>query len=375
MRFDEFVEAALYDPDHGFYTTVGSAGRRGDFITSPEAGPLFGAVIANALDSWWRELGEPDPFTVIEVGAGVGTLARSVAAATPACSGALFYLMVERSDRLRAMHGEHMEVRYVEPASDADADADADAPQLDDLTAGGGNFGGPVFISLAEVPEGGLVGVVLANELLDNLAFRLLERREDGWDELFVSDELSVSYGGGTNTSEEVLREAPADVAALADQLTPAAPEGARLAIQEQARLWVQDMTSRIRYGRLVVIDYATTSTDMVDRHWLQWVRTYKGHGSGGSVFEEPGSRDITCEVAVDQLSLDVEPISHRSQADFLRAHGIAELVDEGRRIWAERAHIGDLTALKARSRIVEAEALCDPSGLGAFRVLEWRTP
>ena len=42
IRFDEFMRIALYG-DHGFYTTGGQAGRRGDFITSPEIGPLFGA--------------------------------------------------------------------------------------------------------------------------------------------------------------------------------------------------------------------------------------------------------------------------------------------------------------------------------------------
>jgi hypothetical protein len=46
--------------------------------------------------------------------------------------------------------------------------------------------------------------------------------------------------------------------------------------------------------------------------------------------------------------------------------------VDEGRRTWKERAHLGDLRAIAARSRITEAEALVDPGGLGAFRVLEW---
>jgi hypothetical protein len=46
--------------------------------------------------------------------------------------------------------------------------------------------------------------------------------------------------------------------------------------------------------------------------------------------------------------------------------------VEEGRRIWHERAHLGDLTAIKARSRVREAEALLDPDGLGAFQVLEW---
>jgi hypothetical protein len=50
------MEAALYDADAGFYATGGRAGRRGDFITSAEVGPLFGAVVAQ-LDGWWAELG------------------------------------------------------------------------------------------------------------------------------------------------------------------------------------------------------------------------------------------------------------------------------------------------------------------------------
>src|SRR3954454_6667488 len=101
IRFDQYMRIALYG-DHGFYNTGGSAGRRGDFITSPEVGPLFGAVMARALDAWWREAGSPDTFVVVEAGAGVGTLARAVLAADPTCAPALRYVLVERSDRLRA---------------------------------------------------------------------------------------------------------------------------------------------------------------------------------------------------------------------------------------------------------------------------------
>ncbi|HQV56377.1 MAG TPA: hypothetical protein PKV27_00085, partial [Ilumatobacteraceae bacterium] len=75
IPFDEFMSLALYGVA-GFYSVGGRAGRRGDFITSPEVGPLFGAVLARALDAWWADLGSPDDFTVVEVGAGPGTLAR-----------------------------------------------------------------------------------------------------------------------------------------------------------------------------------------------------------------------------------------------------------------------------------------------------------
>ena len=75
----------------------------------------------------------------------------------------------------------------------------------------------------------------------------------------------------------------------------------------------------------------------------------------------------------MDQLARVAPPSAEHSQADWLVAWGIEELVEEGRRVWAERAGVGDLAALRARSRAVESEALTDPTGLGAFRVLEWR--
>jgi hypothetical protein len=57
-----------------------------------------------------------------------------------------------------------------------------------------------------------------------------------------------------------------------------------------------------------------------------------------------------------------------------LRAWGIDEVVAEGRAEWDERAHVGDLAAMKARSRAGESAVLLDPAGLGGFRVLEWGT-
>jgi hypothetical protein len=84
------------------------------------------------------------------------------------------------------------------------------------------------------------------------------------------------------------------------------------------------------------------------------------------------GAQDITCEVPVDQLTRVARPVVDERQADWLAAHGLEALVEEGRRIWAERAQIGDLAAVAARSRVGEAAALTDAAGLGSFRVLEW---
>jgi len=101
IRFDEFMRIALYG-EHGFYTTLGQAGRRGDFITSPEVGPLFGVVLARWIESEWHRLGEPDDFTIIECGAGPGTLARAVLAAAPRWRD--HYVAIEVSEQQRRQH-------------------------------------------------------------------------------------------------------------------------------------------------------------------------------------------------------------------------------------------------------------------------------
>ena len=62
-----------------------------------------------------------------------------------------------------------------------------------------------------------------------------------------------------------------------------------------------------------------------------------------------------------------------RTQAQFLQRWGIDELVAEGKRVWDVQAARPGLEAMRMRSRISEAEALLDPSGLGNFLVAEWR--
>jgi SAM-dependent MidA family methyltransferase len=127
-----------------------------------------------------------------------------------------------------------------------------------------------------------------------------------------------------------------------------------------------------LAHGRVVVVDYTSTTADMASRPWLEWVRTYRGHGRGGEPLADPGSQDVTCEVAVDQLARVALPVGDSTQAAFLAAHGLGDLVDGARAAWTAGAARGDLEALRAKSRLREAEALTDPAGLGAFRVLEW---
>ncbi len=352
--FAEVMDAALYDPNLGFYSTGGSAGRRGDFLTSPEVGPLFGAVLARALDTWWADMGRPDLFTVVEAGAGPGTLARSILAAAPRCARALRYLAVERSAVLRSRHP-------------------------------------PGVVSLESLPppDHG-PAVVLANELLDNFPFELWKRvtNRSGRSARPVQPAHPATVIGALapGTVAE-WREVRVDLEGAGDDLRlveclvaaepptwlPDAVPGSRAPVQAAAARWLRDaLTLAGPGGRVVVVDYTSTTTSMAARPQGEWLRTYRGHERGSHPLDKLGTQDVTVEVAIDQLARVRPPTAVGTQADFLRGHGIGDLVEEGRRTWTERAHIGDLRAVRARSRLTEAQALTDPAGLGAFTVLEW---
>ena len=334
IGFDEFQAHALYAPELGFYASGGGAGRRRDFLTSPEVGPLFGAVIAGALDAWWVELGRPERLHVVECGAGPGTLARTVLAASPACTPALRYHLVEVGEPQWATHPPGTTSRPDLPATSEVA-------------------GGPV--------------IVLANELLDNLPVALVERATGTW------HEVAVAVVDGALA--EVARPLAPSQVQWCRRLAPDAPDGARLPVQAEAAAWLGEALGLLRDhgGRVVVLDYARrTSAELAALPPAAWLRTYAAHGRGTSPLAAPGTQDITCDVALDQLASVAAPRLVRDQAAFLRAHGIDELVAEGRRTWDELGPSGGLPAIAARSRIGEAEALLDPDGLGGFTVAEW---
>jgi SAM-dependent MidA family methyltransferase len=322
IPFSEYMRLALYG-EGGFYTTGGRAGRHGgDFITSPEVGPLFGTVIARALDTWWKELGSPSRFDVVECGAGPGTLARSILAAQPQCLGAMRYFSVEISASQRALHPQGVESRE-------------------------------------NMPDGPITGVILANELLDNLPFRLFVF-DGSWMEAFVSQTAGGQFVEVLRTPDEIPSCLP---------LT--APLGSRAPIQDAAASWVQGCLSKIDHGRLLLFDYCSTSTSEIGlTPWREWLRTYRDQGRGTHYLSDPGSQDITTQVMLDQLPTG---FSTSTQADFLQKWGIDELVREGSNYWESMKNAPDVAAMKMRSRSVEAKSLIDQTSLGSFTALSWQ--
>src|SRR5260370_33089210 len=71
LPYDAFMRLVLYHPDGGYYASR-VPGSGGDYGTSPSLTPWFGRLVGRELRAMWDAVGRPDPFTVVEAGAGRG---------------------------------------------------------------------------------------------------------------------------------------------------------------------------------------------------------------------------------------------------------------------------------------------------------------
>ena len=264
VPFDRFVELALYDPEFGYYTRTGrTLGREGDFYTAAHASPLFGATIARRILQEFDRLGRPPSFTVVEVGAGDGTLAADLLAAlteTPAAGG-IDYVAVERSASLRARLRARLEAAGI--ASDR------------------------IGVASSVAGRGPLRGVVLANELLDALPFRRLVVRDGMFHELGVRVE-----GNQLRWAEGTLAR-PLPPPALPDGLA----DGTVLEVSPLAEAFVREVGDHLVEGAFLLLDYGDEEAPLIARHPGGTLTAYRSHRRVDDPLAAAGTADLSAYV------------------------------------------------------------------------------
>ena len=145
MPFARFMELALYDPAGGYYRVRGRPAGPGRRLPdgAGAASDLRGAAGARGEEAWDR-LGRPEPFVVVEHGAGEGALAVPLLGALPA---SIRYRPVEVDDRrLVRLRGRLASAGSADRLDDGSADEPFD-------------------------------GVIIANEVLDALPVHRVRQR------------------------------------------------------------------------------------------------------------------------------------------------------------------------------------------------------
>ena len=223
-----------------------------------------------------------------------------------------------------------------------------------------------IVTNLEDLPDR-FSGVVLANELLDNLPVALAVRTGQGWTERWV----------GVEDDDLVLvpLEARPEVADWAEQFGLPAPERGLIEVQLAAGEWLQSILERLDSGTVLVIDYGDTAENLEKRRVEGTLRTYRAHHLGPHPLDEPGETDITVDVnftaLIDRAVQLGASIEYHRQDDFLSQFGLRARLSKLRHEELDLARHGDpMERLKVRSTKTEAETLLHPRGLGDFRVL-----
>jgi SAM-dependent MidA family methyltransferase len=325
ITFAEFMQLALYGPG-GFYETP-PVGASGDFVTSPHVHEVFGTLVGRAIRDTWTALGAPDPFRVVEVGAGDGTLARQVLASLEGLP--LTYIAVEISEGARTSLAEvdGLDVRDEMPPS---------------------------------------ADLVLAHELLDNLPFRV------------VRGGTEVRIGADGGRFREVLVEIDDELAsAMPDRATvdPSDKAMGDLVVPVGAFAFVDRLADALDPGIALVIDYGAVGSTGGDVHG------YRGQRVVEDVLHAPGTTDITSGVdfaatarrARDAGLVSFEPVS---QHDALMALGFERwLRDELARQHEQLDRREGIEAVRTWSGRSRATLLADPAALGRLRWLVLASP
>ncbi len=326
MPFEEFMSLALYHPEGGFFASGRLRSEKaGDFLTSPEVSSLFGRTLGTFVAGELERIGEP--FEVIDAGAGSGSLLGPLLDSVDVAATAIDASPAARESLLSIL---------------------------------------PVA-RIGESMPTVLRGVVIANELVDNLPMALAQRVEGEWRERWVG-----SIGGGLEFVDTVARP---EVVRWLGSFAGDVVDGGWVEVQLEAQRWVATTIESLQSGSLVIIDYGDTADNLLPRRQDGTLRTYRAHHLGPHPLDEPGETDITADVNFTALiaaavSAGAEVALYR-QDDFLTDLGLRERLSELRHSELEAARSGDdMERLRLRALKTEAETLLHPRGLGDFRVM-----
>ena len=327
IPFEQFMELALYGPG-GFFTsdTLRSVAA-GDFLTSPEVSPLFGATLARFVAAERDRIGEP--FAVVDIGAGSGSLLRP--------------LLEEIS----------MEAWAIETSPAARTALQAVVGRE------------RVVGSIEELPNP-IRGVIVANELVDNLPTALAQLTESGWRERWV----------GLEGEKFVFVDAPVrpEVSKWLELFAGPVGIDGWVECQLAASAWLRDILRRIENGAVLVIDYGELAENLGHRRADGTLRTYRAHHLGPHPLDEPGATDITSDVNFSALQAAAIEAGWSTcllrQDDFLVMWGLGDRLGDLRKRELEVSGKNEELRLELRSQRIAGETLLHERGLGDFRVL-----
>jgi SAM-dependent MidA family methyltransferase len=340
MTFERYMGLCLYHPEFGYYTRGRErTGVAGDYFTSSDLHPVFARLVARQSAEMWNAMGQPRPFTWVEMGAGRGFFAvdflRWSMAALPEFSAALDYIAIEPG----AAQRQRIEAR---------------------LASVGLGRKVRLLSTLEELTK--VTGCFFSNELVDAFPVSVVTRAGGHLKEIYVVAE-------GDKLGEKPGPISDSAVAAYVARYAPELEEGQRVEVNRLAQQWIHTVAQKLTRGYVTTIDYG----DVAHRLYTSdrprgTLLSYRRHTAGEDFFSTPGQADLTAHVNFSALidegnAAGLEFAGLTTQEKFLLALGeanqFADAYDPGQ---------SEVEMLQARLKL---KTLISPEGMGnIFKVL-----
>ncbi len=311
MTFARFMEIALYHPQFGYYMRpVGPEEERigwsGDFYTSSDVHPFLGEALAKQAKQIDGLLGCPDPFTVVEMGAGKGLLARDFLAACRryddsfACR--LRYVLIERSPTMRILQQKSLATWSEETGRIA------------------------WLAGLDELPSESLVGFFMSNELVDAFPVHRIEIVEGQPCEIHVQQ-------GDTQFKETYGPLSTPHLTQYLARLNVSLQDGHRTEINLDAVRWMQEVARVMDRGVVLTIDYGHTAQDLYGPERPRGTfLCYYHQTASENPYQLVGDQDMTAHVDFTSLATvgmeaGLSLTGFTNQMSFLIGLGIEDML------------------------------------------------
>lgn len=349
ITFARFMELALYS-ENGYYSARESA--TSDYSTSPQVHPAFGSLIAKNLIYMWERLGSPDQFSVVEIGAGDGTLMLDICEAIDS--------IPEPSESLvRFQRALTYDAYDLTSPSSSTASSQTITPTVK-------------HIDLIHATEPISDGCVLSNELIDAFPVNIFVIRNGHVLELYVTiDDLGNFIFTEDMPSSHQITDRVGDIAHNL-------PDGYRGEVNLGIARWADTVARLLKSGYVMTIDYGYPRGLLYHPDRFEGsLRCYRNHVLTQNPLRDIGYQDITAHVDFTEVDAELSSRGFENaappqyQRHFLYHQGIGDYLAETRRRLRDARTDADIRRYESNFRALNA--LIDPRALGSFYVAQHR--
>lgn len=297
ITYEKYMSLCLYEPESGYYQRNAlKIGRKGDFYTSSSIGTVYGEVLAFTFCKLVKEKVISPIF--IEVGGGNGRFASSFLTYCKEKEFEIYqtmnYILIDESVHHQTLQKQllmnHSIVQYCSSINELNVIED---------------------------------GLMFSNELFDALPVRVVEFRDNQWEEVMVSSDEQ------NNLIEVFMKIEDEKLTNFLKRNYFAGKNGRRVEIPIIMEKVYEMMVSKLNRGIFLTVDYGFTKDEWDAPHRIHGsLRGYYQHELKNDVLFSPGEMDLTTHIHWDELmylgnQFKVETISFSSQRNTLLNFGI----------------------------------------------------